>query len=230
MAGTKLNIKTETGLGYSGYLALPAKAKGPGMLVVQEIFGVNSHIREVCDLYAAAGFVALAPDVFWRAQPNVELTYSPEDAQTGIALMQKCDQKQILQDFGAALKALRAVPECTDKVGVVGYCFGGTAAYHLACHDMVDCAVGYYGGGIDKALDQAKNLSRPLMLHFGEKDNHISMESVDKVRQALTAKGVEVFVYPADHGFNCDQRPSYDRQSAMIAYGRSMVFFNKTLF
>jgi carboxymethylenebutenolidase len=230
MAGSKLKIKTETGDGYSGYLALPASGKGPGMLVIQEIFGVNSHIKQVCDLYAAAGFVALAPDVFWRVQPDIELGYTPEDMQKGIATIQKCDQKQIVKDLSDAIKALRAVPQFAGKVGVVGYCLGGTMAYHLACSDLVDCAVGYYGGGIDKSLDEAKNLHCPLMLHFGEKDSHISMSSVDTIRKALDGKGhVEVFVYPADHGFNCDQRSSYDRQSAMVAYGRSMVLFNKTL-
>jgi carboxymethylenebutenolidase len=229
--GSKIEIKTGTGSGMSGYLALPENPKGPGILVVQEIFGVNSHIKQVADLYAAAGFVALAPDAFWRVEPGAELGYTPPDIQKGMALAKKLDPAQSLADMEAALVTLRHLPQCASKVGVVGYCFGGTVAYKLATSDKVDAAVGYYGGGIAQALDSAKNLHCPLMLHFGEKDGHITMDLVDKIKTALKDVGhVEVFVYKgADHGFNCDQRPSYDRASAMLAFGRSYCFLKNAL-
>lgn len=227
--GSKIEIKTAGGQ-MSGYLALPAKPKGPGLLVVQEIFGVNSHIRQVADLYAAAGFVALAPDVFHRVEPGVELGYTPEDVQKGMSLAKKLDPAQTQTDMEAALVALRKIPQSGSKVGVVGYCFGGTMAYKLATSDKVDAAVGYYGGGIAQALDSAENLHCPLMLHFGEKDKHITMDQVDKIKSALKDVGhVEIYVYDADHGFNCDQRASYDRQSAMLAYGRSYSFLKAAL-
>jgi carboxymethylenebutenolidase len=231
MAGSKIDVKTTTGSGMTGYLALPEAPRGPGILLVQEIFGVNSHIREVADLYAAAGFVVLAPDAFWRQKPGVELGYTPEDVKKGMELAKQLDTAQVSQDMQSALEALRKVPQCAGKVGVVGYCFGGTVAYKLATSDLVDVGVGYYGGGIEGALDSAKNLHCPLMLHFGEKDAHITGSSVEKIKEALKDKGhVEIYVYKgADHGFNCDQRASYDRFSAMLAYGRSYHFLKNAL-
>jgi carboxymethylenebutenolidase len=199
-------------------------------LLIQEIFGVNSHIKDVADLYAAAGYVVLAPDVFWRVQPNVELGYSPEDMQKGMALFGKCDKDQVVSDLIDAVKVLRAQSQCAGRLGAVGYCMGGYMSYKLATRDAVDAAVCYYGGGIASDLDEAKNLHCPIMMHFGEKDTHIPLSSVDNIRQALQGKGhVEIFTYNADHGFNCDQRGSYDRQSAMLAFGRSMLLLNKTL-
>jgi len=231
MAGSKIEIKTSAAKPMSGYLALPESGKGPGLLVIQEIFGVNSHIREVADLYAAAGFVALAPDAFSRVEPGVELGYTQPDLQKGMALAKQLDPAQTLADMEAAVDTLRHLPQCGSKVGVVGYCFGGTMAYKLATADKVEAAVGYYGGGIEQSLDTAKNLHCPLMLHFGEKDAHITMASVDKIKAALKDVGhVEIFVYQgADHGFNCDQRASYNRQSAMLAYGRSYNFLKNAL-
>ena len=231
MAGKTIDIATKTGKGFTGYLATPTEKKAPGIILIQEIFGVNSHIKSVADLYAKAGYVVLAPDVFWRVQPGVELTYSQDDMQKGMGLIKQCDQEQILKDLGSAIEVLKAQPQCAGKVGAVGYCLGGSLAYRLATHDMVDCAVGYYGGNITQCLDEAKNLHCPIMLHFGGKDTHIPMEAVDKIRTALDGKGhVEIFVYEdADHGFNCDQRKSYDRESAMLAYGRSQVLLTKSL-
>jgi len=231
MTGSKINIKTKTGSGYTGYLSLPKNSKGSGIILIQEIFGVNSHIREVADLYAAAGYVVLAPDLFWRAEPNVELGYKPDDMQKGMALAKQSDPKQVIEDFADAIAALKATPQFSGKVGAVGYCLGGSYAYHLATKDMVDCGIGYYGGQIAEARDEAKNLHCPLMLHFGEKDTHIPITAVEKIRSALHGKGhVEIYSYPAaDHGFNCDQRASYDRQSAMLAFGRSMILLNQVL-
>jgi carboxymethylenebutenolidase len=231
MNGSMIDIKTDAGSGYTGYLSKPEKAKGPGILLIQEIFGVNSHIKEVADLYAAAGYVVLAPDVFWRVEPGVQLGYTPEDVQKGAALAGKCKPEEIVQDLHKAAETLKAQPQFGGKLGAVGYCMGGTYAYLLATGDVVDVAVGYYGGNIDKYLDAAKNLHCPIMLHFGEKDTHISQSKVDTIAAALKGKGhVEIFVYKnADHGFNCDQRKSYDRQSAMLAFGRSMVLLDRTL-
>jgi carboxymethylenebutenolidase len=185
----------------------------------------------LADLYAAAGFVALAPDAFWRVEPGVELGYAQPDIQKGMSLAKQLDPAQSLADMQAALETLRQQPQCASKVGVVGYCFGGTVAYKLATSDKVDAAVGYYGGGIAQALDSAKNLHCPLMLHFGEKDAHITADVVDKIKAGLKDVGhVEIYVYKgADHGFNCDQRAQYNRPSAMLAYGRSYCFLKGAL-
>lgn len=228
--GTKVDIKTKTGSGMTGYLALPESKRAPGILLLQEIFGVNSHIRQVADLYAAAGYVVLAPDVFWRVEPNVELGYTPEDVQKGVGLFGKCDKEQVVADLGDAIKTLRANSQCSGRIAAAGYCLGGYLSYRLATADLVDAAICYYGGSIEKELDRASNLHCPIMMHFGAKDTHIPLSSVEKIKAALNGKGhVEIFVYDADHGFNCDQRASYDRQSSMLAFGRSMVMLNRTL-
>ncbi|MBX9724900.1 MAG: dienelactone hydrolase family protein [Candidatus Obscuribacterales bacterium] len=231
MAGTTVEIKTQTGTGFTGYLALPEAKRAPGILLIQEIFGVNSHIKEVADLYAEAGYVVLAPDVFWRAQKNVELGYTPDDIQKGMGYWGKCDKEQVVKDLKDALNTLRSNPQCSSKVAATGYCLGGYLSYRLATADVVDAAVCYYGGMIQQSLDLASNLHCPIMMHFGEKDTHIPLSAVDQIRTALKDKGhVEIFVYKgADHGFNCDQRASYDRRSAMLAYGRSQVMLNRAL-
>ncbi|HEY9776651.1 MAG TPA: dienelactone hydrolase family protein [Planktothrix sp.] len=216
--------------GFSGYLALPKADRAPGILLIQEIFGVNPHIKDVADLYAAAGYVVLAPDVFWRVQPNVQLDYTPDDMKKGMELWQQCNKDQVVSDLIDAVKTLRQQPQCAGRVGSVGFCLGGYLSYKLATHDAVDAAVCYYGGGIANDLEEAKNLHCPIMMHFGEKDSHIPKSSVDSIRAALQGKGhVEIFTYDADHGFNCDRRASYDRPSAMLAFGRSMIVLNKTL-
>ncbi|HEY9719858.1 MAG TPA: dienelactone hydrolase family protein [Trichormus sp.] len=229
---TSTTIEIKSGSGFTGYLALPPEAsKAPGIILIQEIFGVNSHIRQVADLYAAAGYVVLAPDVFWRVQPHVELGYTHDDMQRGMELVQKSDNEQLVSDLVDAVHVLKTHPQCAGRVAAVGYCMGGYLSYRLATKDAVDAAVCYYGGRIDQALDEAKNLHCPIMMHFGEKDSHIPAESVAKIRDALKGKGhVEIYVYQgADHGFNCDQRPSYDRQSAMLAFGRSMIMLHSAL-
>lgn len=231
MAGITVDIKTDAGSGYTGYLSVPDSGTGAGILLIQEIFGVNSHIKDVADLYAAAGFTVLAPDVFWRVKPGVQLGYSQDDIQKGIALIGQCNPDDMVHDLETAAKTLRGLPQFSGKLGVVGYCMGGTYAYRLATRDVVDVAVSYYGGGIEDYLDEAKNLHCPIVMHFGEKDTHIPPATVEKIRSALAGRGhVEIYVYKgADHGFNCDQRASYDRKSAMLAFGRSLVLMNKNL-
>ena len=231
MQGKTIDIDPEKRKGFTGYLSLPDSGKGPGIVLIQEIFGVNSHIREVADLYAIAGFMVLAPDVFWRQEPGVQLGYGPDDMKQGMALAGKLNADQAVADLSAACDKLRSLPGFGGKLGTVGYCMGGKFAYLMATRDRVDAAVSYYGGGIDQYLDDAKNLHCPIMMHFGAKDAHIPITTVEKIEAALKPHGhVEVFVYKdADHGFNCDQRPSYHRQSAMLAFARSYAFFNQHL-
>jgi carboxymethylenebutenolidase len=224
MTGKSIAINDK---GFNGYLATNDEPNGSGILLIQEIFGVNSHIREVADLWAHAGYTVLAPDVFWRQQPGVELGYGPDDMQKGMGLATKLDQQQVVADFQEAIAKLRSLPGCKGKIAAIGYCMGGTFAYVLAANGSVDAAVCYYGGWIAQMLDMAKNIHCPVMMHFGAKDAHIPLSDVDKISDALDGKKhVEVLVYDADHGFNCDQRASYDRKSAMLAFGRSMVMLD----
>jgi len=231
MSAENITIKSSDGKEFSGYLARPESGSGPGLLLIQEIFGVNSHIREVADLYAQEGFVVLAPDLFWRIEPGVEIGYSQKELEKGMGYYQKLDFKQAVSDLGDAVATLRKLLSVTGKVGAIGYCLGGHLAYRLAASGKVDASVSYYGGGIDQALDEAKNIKCPLIMHFGELDTHIPLAAVEKIRKAVAGKEfVTIYVYRgADHGFNCDQRGSYDRKSAMLAYSRSAAFLHKHL-
>lgn len=216
---------------FGGYLALPKRGKGPSVIIIQEIFGVNSHIRAVADQYAADGFVALAPDVFWRTQPRVELTYEGADRDKGIELMKKTDIGLAVADIGAAADALRARPEVAGKIAAIGYCFGGQLAYRAAAAGKVDAAVAYYGGGIQNALDLAGKVTQPILFHYAENDHGIPLEAVEQVKGAFAGRGNASFhVYPgAEHGFNCTDRASYHQRASALAHGRTLTFLAEQL-
>lgn len=218
--------------GFDAYLALPPAGSGPGLVLFQEIFGVNPHIRAVAEQYAADGFVVLAPDVFWRQAPRVELGYEDADRRRGMALAGACKPDELLADIASAVGALRARPEVgTSKVGALGYCMGGRLAWLAAATTDVDAAVPFYGGGIHTMLDRAASVRCPLQFHYAERDAHIPLSAVEQVRQALAGKPAEVHVYPgAEHGFNCWSRSSYHAASAALAHGRATVFLAQQLF
>jgi len=216
---------------FGGYLALPKRGKGPAVIIIQEIFGVNSHIRAVADQYAADGYVALAPDVFWRTQPRVELTYEGADRDKGIELLKKTDVGLAVVDIGAAADALRARPEVAGKLAAIGYCFGGQLAYRAAAAGKLDAAVAYYGGGIQNALDLAGKVTQPILFHYAENDHGIPLAAVDQVKAAFAGRGHASFhVYPgAEHGFNCTDRASYNQRAAALAHGRTLTFLAEHL-
>ena len=217
--------------GFAGYLALPPSGSGPGLVLWQEIFGVNEHIRAVAEQYALAGFVVLAPDTFWRQAPRVELGYAGADHDQAITLMKAYAGEQALADIASAVKTLRARPEVTGRVGAIGYCMGGRLAYLSAATAGVDAAVAYYGGGIQQQLGLAAQVSCPIQFHYAEADRHIPPEAVDAVRSAFAGREAEVHVYPgSDHGFNCWARATYHAPSAALALGRSLQFLAQHLF
>lgn len=194
-----------------------------GLVVVQEIFGVNAHIRAVADGFAADGYLALAPALFDRVKPGIELGYTPGDVQEGRAIRARIGHDDAVKDMEAAVNALAKEGL---KVGVVGYCWGGSLAWNAATRlDNVSAAVGYYGGMIpDMADEQPKH---PVMLHFGETDQSIPLEGVEKVKAAHP--DAPVHVYPAGHGFNCDHRASFHAESAKLARRRTLEFLARHL-
>ena len=202
----------------SAYVAEPSgKARG-GVVVVQEIFGINSHIRSVADGYAADGYLTIAPALFDRVQPGYETGYKPEDVQKGIEMMQKLKLDQTLADITAAAEYASSA----GKVGMVGYCWGGTMTWVAAARvPGIAAAAPHYGGGIASfASEQPK---AKVLLHFGEQDQNPSPE---QARQVIAAHpDVEAHFYPAGHGFNCDQRGSYHAPSAKLARERTVAFF-----
>jgi carboxymethylenebutenolidase len=218
--------------GFAGYLALPPAGRGPGLLLFQEIFGVNHHIRAVAEQYAQDGFVVLAPDLFWRQAPRVELGYAGDDWKRAFALMQGYAPAEAVADIAASAAALRARPEVGGgKVGAVGYCMGGRMAYLAAATAGIDAAAPFYGGGIHLQLERAAGIACPMQFHYAGHDDHIPPEAVESVRQAFAGKAAEVHVYPGSmHGFNCWERASYHAPSAALAHGRTLQFLATQLF
>lgn len=218
--------------GFGGYLALPPAGHGPGLVLFEEIFGVNEHIRAVAEQYALDGFVVLAPDMFWRQAPRVELGYEGADRQRALTLMTGYTGPDALADIGASVAALRARPEVAGaKVGAFGYCMGGRLAYLAAATTRIDAAVAFYGGGIHGQLEQAAAIGCPIQFHYAEQDDNIPLDAVERVRAALAGKTAEVHVYAgAHHGFNCWARASYHAPSAALAHGRALAFLSTALF
>jgi len=216
--------------GFTGLLALPPAGHGPGLVLWQEIFGVNAHIQAVAAQYALDGFVVLAPDVFWRQAPRVQLGYEGADRAQALALMQGYGADDALADIAAGVAALRSRPEVGGrKVGSFGYCMGGRLAFLTAATTEVDAAVAFYGGGIHGQLERAPAIRCPLQFHYAGHDDHIPPEAVARVQAALPQ--AEVHVYPgAMHGFNCWARASYHAPSAALAHGRSLAFLAQALF
>jgi carboxymethylenebutenolidase len=206
------------------YVARPIGEPIAGLVVVQEIFGVNRHIRSVADGYAKDGFFAVAPALFDRVERGVELAYDGPEAQKGMAIMQKLDLSQALVDVDAALAYARQ--QAGKTVGVIGYCLGGLLAWLSATRLHPDVAVGYYAGRIGNFATE--NPRAPVQLHFGKLDTHIPAEQVEMVHAAHPE--VEIHWYEgAGHGFNCDLRASYNAEAAAIARGRALEFLKQQL-
>ncbi len=202
----------------NAYTATPAGKPKGGVVVLQEIFGVNGHIKRVCDNFAAAGYLAVAPALFDRVERGIELGYTPADIPTGRDIRAKVPLDGSIADIAAAVP----IAAQAGKVAVVGYCWGGFLAWVAASRvPGIAAAVGYYGGGIPTQLDHAPKV--PTMLHFGEQDHGIPLTDVDKIRTAFPA--IPIHLYPAGHGFNCDERASYDAPSAKLALERTLEFF-----
>ena len=226
--GSFVELTAVDGAKTPAYVAMPEGQARGAIVVLQEIFGVNSHIRSVADRYAAQGYVAVAPAMFARVKPDVELGYSEEDMKAGFALktaVEALPEPGALRDVEAAVAyAATLVPG--GKIGVVGFCWGGLMTWRSACNlASVSAAVCYYGGGMTGELEASRLALCPVLAHFGSKDHYISLESVEAFKKAQPK--VEVHVYEADHGFNCDQRGSYDEASALVARDRTLAFFAK---
>jgi carboxymethylenebutenolidase len=220
--GQWIQLTASDGFQLGAYRADPAGPDKPrgGLVVAQEIFGVNSHIRAVCDGFAADGYVAIAPALFDRYERNLDIGYTPEDIARGRELKARAGTDAALQDIAAARDAAASV----GRVGVVGYCWGGFITWMSASRlPGFTCAVAYYGGGIlDASGEQPKC---PVMAHFGDRDSMIPVAGVGKL--AAAHPEAQVFVYPADHGFNCDQRKSYDAAAANLARERTLAFLRQ---
>ncbi|HEY4065818.1 MAG TPA: dienelactone hydrolase family protein [Burkholderiaceae bacterium] len=227
MAGHYIDMKAGDGSGgFRGYMAVPASGKGPGLVVAQEIFGINKTMRDVADYYAEEGYVVLVPDLFWRQEPNVDINYTPADWQKAFGYFQGFDVDKGMQDMQTAITTLRGRAEVTGgKVGVLGFCLGGKLAYLSACRTDADVSVGYYGVGIDAVLDEADKIKKPLMLHIAELDKFCPPEARAKIVQTLQGRThIALHVYPGvDHAFARAGGEHYDRPSALMAHQRTIA-------
>ena len=218
---------------YQAYLAAPEQGSHPGIIVLQEIFGVNEHIRGVAEKLANEGYACLAPDLFWRQQPMLTSGYSPEDIEAGRKIRGKVDENRLVGDLRGAYQTLRNRPECGGKkIGTVGFCFGGLISYLSAAKLDPACAVAYYGGGIANHLNEFYGVRNPILFHFGGKDTSIPMDQVEKIKETagMSKADWELHVYPeAGHGFNCDMRASFHAPSAKEAWFRTLAFFQRHL-
>jgi len=220
--GQNVTITAKDGHQFSAYRADPAGTPRGALVVIQEIFGVNHHIRGLADSFAKQGYVAIAPALFDRTQRDVELGYDPAGIETGRNIMLKVPLEGALADVQAAIDYAKSV----GKVGVVGYCWGGSLSFLAATRlQGLSAAVGYYGSLVARNAEERPTV--PTILHFGEKDQGIPMTDVEKVKQARP--DVPVYVYPAGHGFSCDERGSYDAPSAKLALERTLEFFAKNV-
>jgi carboxymethylenebutenolidase len=221
--GERITLKAADGHALGAYVARPAGKPSAGLVIVQEIFGVNEHIRSVADGYAGDGFLAVAPALFDRIERDVELGYEGADVQKAMSFIPKLDIDKAVADLGAALDF--AASDGGKKAGVIGYCLGGTLAWLTAARLHPVAAVGYYGGRIGNYASETP--SCPVMLHFGKNDAHIPAEEVEKVHAAHPE--VEIYWYDAGHAFNATPRTSYNPEAARVARERSLAFLKKFL-
>jgi carboxymethylenebutenolidase len=222
--GTNLTLTASDGVDIGAYLAEPDGAPRGALVVLQEIFGVNSHIRSVVDRYAAEGFLALAPCVFDRVAPGLELGYTADDLGAGVGFATQTGGQTPILDITAAITELRSRTD--GKIGITGFCWGGTFTWLSACTiDGLSAAVGYYGGGIHGM--RAMTPKVPTMLHFGDKDVYIPADQLADIQAEHPE--LPIYTYPANHGFHCDARADYDADSAALAWTRTLEFFNTHL-
>jgi carboxymethylenebutenolidase len=228
----EVTIKAADGGRFQAYLATPKQGNGPGLVVIQEIFGVNAVMRAIADGLAAQGYVALCPDIFWRIAPSIQLTDKSEaEWKRAFELFQAFNVDAGVTDLKATLAALRTHAACTGKVGSVGYCLGGKLAYLMATRSDADASVGYYGVGIQDLLGEATALKKPLMLHIAEKDQFVPPPAQAKITAALSGNPhVTLHSYPgADHAFARSGGEHYDKAAADLANGRTAAFFRRHL-
>jgi carboxymethylenebutenolidase len=229
--GTEIQITAADGGTFAGYLALPKSLPAPGLVVLPEVFNTNDHIRSVADGYADAGFVVIAPDVYWREEAGEYLPYTDEGRAKAQALRAAMGTDQFASDLGDVVATLKARDDCTGKVGVMGFCLGGKFTYLSSVRHSIDAAVSYYGVQIDEHLDEAGALKCPLILHFASTDPHVPAETVAAIQARMGDwDNVDIHVYPdTEHGFNRYGYPPFSETAAKLARERTLAHFRRLL-
>jgi carboxymethylenebutenolidase len=227
----KITVKVADGE-FAAYVARPTTKIAPAVIVLQEIFGVNVDIRKTCDELAVAGFIAVAPDLFWRTDPGLDLNALNEaEWSKGLAIYQAYDLNLGVKDIAATIRAARDIDGASGQVGVMGFCLGGLLSYLTAARCDVDAAVEYYGGGTENHVDEAGKVTAPLLVHLGEEDEFISKDAQVRIKQAFAANPhIEVYSYPGcSHAFARHSGLHYDADAAALANGRTLKFLTEHL-
>lgn len=227
-----ITIAAGDGGSFSAYLAVPDAIPAPGILLIQEIFGVNDVMRTIADGFANLGFVTLCPDLFWRQEPGIQISDKTEEEwQRAFQLYQGFDSAKGMEDLGTSLAHLRGLEECNGKAGCVGFCLGGSLTYFMAANTDVDASVGYYGIGIEGALDQAAGITHPLMLHIAENDDFVPAEAQAAMKEGLSGNDlVTIHTYPgAGHAFARIGGTTYNGDAAATANQRTVDFLKSNL-
>jgi carboxymethylenebutenolidase len=217
---------------FGAYLAVPASTPAPGIVVAQEIFGVNQVMRDICDWLAGEGYAACCPDIFWRIEPGIQLTDQSEaEWQRAFELFGLFDADKGVEDLNTTLAHLRGRPECTGKAGSVGYCLGGKLAFLMATRTDADCSVSYYGVGLDELLGEVGNITKPLLMHVASQDQFVPPEAQDKIKAGLAGHPqIALHIYEGrDHAFARVGGEHYDAAAAELANGRSLAHLQRCL-
>lgn len=217
---------------FPAYLAIPQNKSGPGILAIQEIFGLNQDMREHCDAWAARGYFALCPDLYWRQEPGVQLTdQTEEEWQKAVRLYFAVDVDKAVEDLQTSLAFIKDIEGCSGKVGTMGFCLGGLLTYLMATRSPSDCNVGYYGVGIDEKLDEASRISAPTMLHIAEEDEFVNKEAQTKIKTGLAGNShVTIHSYAdQNHAFARHRGTHYDAAAAQLANQRTFDMFEANL-
>ena len=229
--GERTTITTKDG-SFSAYVARPSAARAPAVVVIQEIFGVNAVMREITDGLAGQGYLAVCPDLFWRIEPDIDITDKTEaEWKRAFELFNAFDVDAGVGDIAATIRAIRGDAGCNGKAGAVGFCLGGLLAFLTACRTDADASVSYYGVGIENRVAEAEKLARPLLMHIAEEDQFVPKPAQQVILQALKDHPqIEIHTYPGcDHAFARPGGEHYDEAAAKLAGGRTLQFFQKAL-
>jgi carboxymethylenebutenolidase len=231
MPGETISIAAKDGGTFSGYLARPAQGSGPGLVLLQEIFGVTADLRALADRYAEEGYITVVPDLFWRLEPGRDLGHDEAGRARAFALYEKFDEARGVDDIAATIARLRALPEQAGGVGCVGFCLGGKLAYLAAARTDVDCAIGYYGVGIENNLDEIATISAPLMLHIAAEDTFCPPTAQAAIQAAFKNRAsAAIHIYPGcGHAFAREGSANFGKPASLIAYSRTLGLLRQVL-
>ena len=231
MAAELITIDAGGGAGaFRAYLAVPEAGSGPGLVLLHTAFGLDRYMRDMARLYAEEGYLVICPDLYWRLEPGLDLGQNPADRQRMLALHSKFD-RAALGDIATTVAALRARRECTGRIGVIGFCLGGGLAYRAAAEPGVDCAVAYYGVGIEAALGLAPRIACPMVLHFAASDDYVPASAAAQAREGFAGRpDIRIHAYPgARHGFARPDGGDYDKSAADLAHSRSVALLRRAI-